>query len=242
VNHRALASRLPDLPRWVELRSELLGGDAEVLGLRLDPLAFVVAAPAFGSVQVCGRPSLAAIGEAVGLAGPRIEVLATLEDREWVRGALPELAPERAVLHLLGAGARLPDPGSIRVRHLRPGEPAGLAHLPPGTREELVAVEAIGTPIAAAMEGDLPVAFCYAGAVTESLWDVSIETLEPWRRRGFAGRAVAFEANRFHRSGQQPVWGALESNAASLGLARKLGFVPVDEIWVFSAPDAPAHP
>jgi RimJ/RimL family protein N-acetyltransferase len=29
------------------------------------------------------------------------------------------------------------------------------------------------------------------------------------------------------------VWGAVESNAASMNLAAKLGFVPVDRIFVF---------
>jgi hypothetical protein len=33
-------------------------------------------------------------------------------------------------------------------------------------------------------------------------------------------------------SGRDPVWGADEANVASLRLAKRLGFVPVDEIWV----------
>jgi hypothetical protein len=33
--------------------------------------------------------------------------------------------------------------------------------------------------------------------------------------------------------GKQPVWGAEEWNRASLGLAARLGFVPVDELVVF---------
>ena len=36
------------------------------------------------------------------------------------------------------------------------------------------------------------------------------------------------------REGREPVWGALASNTPSLRLAAKLGFVPVDEIVVFS--------
>jgi hypothetical protein len=36
-----------------------------------------------------------------------------------------------------------------------------------------------------------------------------------------------------HTSGKEPVWGALESNAASMGLAAKLSFVPVDRVFVF---------
>ena len=236
MSFAALAALLPDLPRWVELRGELLGGEPEVLGLTADPLAFVVVAPAFGSVQVVGRPPVESLGEAAGLAGPRVSILATPENRGWVAAALPELTEERALLHLLGPEPRLPRLVPGAVRQLAPGEVASLAHLPEETLDELSAIDAGGTPIAAALDRDTPVAFCYAGAATESLWDISIESLEPWRRRGFAANAVAFEVERLRASGQQPVWGAVESTAASLGLAAKLGFVPVDEVWVFSAP------
>jgi hypothetical protein len=39
---------------------------------------------------------------------------------------------------------------------------------------------------------------------------------------------------RMREDGREPVWGALASNVASLELARKLGFAPVDGIVVFS--------
>ncbi len=39
---------------------------------------------------------------------------------------------------------------------------------------------------------------------------------------------------RYQRQrGREPVWGALESNEPSMKLAAKLGFVPVDRIFVF---------
>jgi hypothetical protein len=34
--------------------------------------------------------------------------------------------------------------------------------------------------------------------------------------------------------GRAPVWGALESNAASLSVARQLGFVPAGRLVVFT--------
>ena len=37
--------------------------------------------------------------------------------------------------------------------------------------------------------------------------------------------------------GKQPVWGAEDDNAASLGLARKLGFRAVDRLAVVHAPE-----
>lgn len=236
MNRRELAALLPDLPRWVETRSILLAGRGEVLGLSLDPLACAVADPAFGSAIAVGRPPYEAIGEALALAGPRASVMAPPESREWVVAALPELSPERALLHVMGPEPTLPQLRPGDVRQLGADEIAGL-DLPGELREELREATAEGIKIAAAMAEGSPVAFCYAGSVTESLWDISIDTLEPWRRRGFAARAVAFEIARFAGLGKQPVWGALESNAASRGLARKLGFVPADEIWIFTAVD-----
>lgn len=35
-------------------------------------------------------------------------------------------------------------------------------------------------------------------------------------------------------AGSEPVWSALASNTASLALAKRLGFMPVDETVVFS--------
>jgi GNAT superfamily N-acetyltransferase len=241
VSHPEVAALLPDLPRWVETRSILLAGRGEVLGLSLHPLACAVADPAFGSAIVVGRPPYDVIGEAMALAGPHGSVMAPRESRDWVAGALPELELERALLHVMGTEPSLPQLAPGDVGELGAEEIAAL-DLPGELREELREAAAEGVRIAAALAGGSPVAFCYAGSVTESLWDISIDTLEPWRRRGYAARAVAFEVARFETLGKRPVWGALESNEASRGLARKLGFVPTDEIWVFTAPDGPALP
>lgn len=235
----ALLARLPDLPRWVELRALLLGGRGDVLAFARDPLAAAVADAPFGSAFVVGRPPFAAMGEALAIAGVSGALMTTGESVAWVREALPELATERAILHELPPGAAIAPVGPGHVRHLHPGEIETLI-LPADLREELRAAAAAGTPIAAALADGKPVAFCYAGSVTESLWDVSIDTLEPWQRRGYAARVARFEIARFHRLSRRPVWGAVESNVASRGLASRLGFVPVDERWIFAMP--PARP
>jgi hypothetical protein len=234
-DREALLALLPDLPRWVELRALLLGNRGDVLGFRGAPLAAAVADAAFGSAFVVGEPSFEAIGEALGLAGLSGTLMSAPESAAWVRQAIPELSAERAIIHALGSGAA-PQPGSLAdVRHLRPDEAETIA-LPPELRVELRAATVAGTPIAAALADGVPVAFCYAGSVTETLWDVSIDTLEPWRRRGFAARAAGFEIARLRGFGRRPVWGAAESNTASRRLAAKLGFVPVDELWIFATP------
>src|SRR5262249_43512698 len=94
------------------------------------------------------------------------------------------------------AGAR----GGCRSTHLppppplRPLEPAAsirlltagdaLDHLPSGLRHEITHAR-FDFPTGAAFVGGLPVSFCYGCFTSESLWDVSIDTLEEYRRRGF---------------------------------------------------------
>jgi RimJ/RimL family protein N-acetyltransferase len=41
---------------------------------------------------------------------------------------------------------------------------------------------------------------------------------------------------RMWERGKRPVWGAEESNAASMALAAKLGFKPVERLIVFHGP------
>jgi GNAT superfamily N-acetyltransferase len=125
----------------------------------------------------------------------------------------------------------LPRADEVPLRLLRPDDP--LDHLPSGLRFEIEHARAIA-PVAVALADGRPVSFCYPCWVTETLWDVSIDTLDGYRRRGLAARAVGFMIARMRESGREPVWGAMESNVASLALARALAFVPVDEIVVFS--------
>ncbi len=215
----------------------LLDGSGEVLGLSVEPLELAVVDPAFALVGVVGRPAVGALGEAAALAGPKVAILAAPESVAWVAAALPEMRAERAFLHLLGPEPRLPVIAPGAVRRLGANDVEALDDLPDDLRDELRAASAAGVAIAGALDNGVPVAFCYAGSATESLWDVSIDSRPEWRRRGFAARAAAFEIERLGALGKRPVWGAVESNAASRGLAAKLGFVPADEIWVFTAPD-----
>jgi RimJ/RimL family protein N-acetyltransferase len=96
------------------------------------------------------------------------------------------------------------------------------------------------SPVAATCLGKLPVSFCYAGSRTESLWDISIDTLAEYRNRGYAALCVSFMIEYFHRRDLAPVWGAVESNIPSMRLAAKLGFTPVDQIVVFELSDQAA--
>ena len=232
----SVADLLPDLPRWVEIRGMLLANHAAVFGLSLDPSpAFVVARPETGLIGVAGTPPAECIHQAIGQAQREVSLLAAPESRAWVAAALPGWVSQRAALHVLTDPGRLPadtDP----VRLIGVLEIGALDTLPQSLRRELLIDAEAGAAIAAAWVDGHPVSFCYPGSVTERWWDISIDTLEPYRRQGHAARCVAFQVARMRALGQEPVWGAVDSNPASACLAAKLGFERMDEIFVFSAP------
>ncbi len=237
-----LAALLPDVPRFVETRAMLLEGSCEILGLEEDvaSLSFVVRDWEEDLVCVAGYPAREAIAEAT--ARNATAVIAMPENVSRVAQAVPGREPQPAILHLLGEAQRLPGATEGEPVRLLSG-PEELRLLPSGLRAELrTELERAlrrGTPTVAAFEGGVPVSFCYVASETEGLWDVSIDTLEEHRRRGHAARCAASLIRHMRdTASKEPVWGAVESNAASMGLATKLGFVPVDRVFVFE-PVAP---
>ncbi len=232
-----LAMLLPDAPRFVETRWMLLEGRCELFGLEEGESgpSFVARDAEEKLVCVVGRPAREAISEAAARNGNAGPLIAMPENVSLVAEALPGREAQPTALHLLGDDERLPETPEGRVRLL--SGPEELSLLPPGLRAELRAelerVLVRGTPVAAAFEGDVPVSFCYVASETEGLWDVSIDTLAGHRRRGYATWCASYMIRHMRRLGKEPTWHALESNAASMGLAAKLGFVPVDRSFVF---------
>lgn len=207
----------------------LLGGRCEVFGLdESGELSFVARDIGYPLVSVVGRPSEVAIRDAVA-PGRDCEVLVPPENGDHVAAALPGWRRSAAMLHLLEKEDRLPHVPAGVVRLLELSGLDDVEGLPGDLREELV-FAARWSPIAASFDGERPVAFCYADR-TETLWDVAIDTLEGYRRQGHAARCVAYMIE--HLKPLRPVWGAENTNRASLGLAAKLGFVPVDEVLLF---------
>ena len=227
-----LARALPDAPRWVETRSMLLGGECEVFGLSEDAgLSFVARDTAYPTISVIGRPPGHAIREAAA-RDPEGEIVVAPEGGPHVAAALPGWEGASATLHMLADESRLPRVPAGSVRLLEPAEIPTLQGLPDDLRSELAGA-ARWSPIAASLaENGRAVAFCYADR-TEGLWDVAVDTLEEYRGRGHAARCVAFMVE--HLRPLRPVWCAEDTNRASLGLAAKLGFVPVDGLLLFRA-------
>ena len=234
-----LAALLPDIPRYVETRAMLLEGNGEIFGLEEDAAnpSFVVRDGEEDLVCVVGSPAHEAIAEALARSGNAGAVIAMPENVSRVTQAVPSREPQPAILHLLGEAERLPEATEGEPVRLLSG-PEELRLLPPGLRAELRAeLERTlrrGTLAVAAFVGGVPVSFCYVASETEGLWDVSIDTLEEHRGWGHAARCAASLIRHMRDTvGKEPVWGAVESNAPSMGLAAKLGFVPVDRIFVF---------
>jgi RimJ/RimL family protein N-acetyltransferase len=228
-----LAKHLPDIPRFVETRSMLLADLCEVFGFEGDDSSnFVLRNNEVGTISVIGQPAGEAILRAVDPDEGDGDVLAFEDNYAFVKTVLSHWSSEKAVLHLLGDSPTFPSVPDGMVRFLRPGEVNELTNLSDELAEEL-AVAARQTQIAATIVDDTPVSFCYAGAITETFWDISIDTVEGFRQRGLAALCVAFMIDYFGKQGKKPVWGAFVSNTASMNLAAKLGFVPVDELYVF---------
>jgi hypothetical protein len=227
---------IPDVPRWVEARSMLLSGQARALGVADAALpgglpdGVIVQADA-DLAAVIGQPRASAIQEAAALVD---ELLAVPENAAWVAQALPGWIAAPAALHVLVEAGRLPAVPSGSVRLLAPGELDAIPDLPAALHDELALAWRDGTPIAAALHDGRPVAFCYAGSITEAWWDVSIDTLAPFRRQGYAARCATYMIRRMAQAGKRPIWGSAASNVASAGLAARLGFVAVDALVVFS--------
>lgn len=175
-------------------------------------------------------------GRVVGIEDGDPPAIVLLQPDVRLAAVLSGWDVEPAHLHELPEGTVPARPaGSVRL--LEPGEHARLPELPQSLAAELAVAAAAGSGIAAAWQGEQAVAFCYAGSITERLWDVSIDTLVGFRRRGNASRCAAFMIHELARAGKRAVWGAAESNLASWRLATKLGFRRVDTVDLFSRPD-----
>jgi GNAT superfamily N-acetyltransferase len=234
-----LAHTLPDIPRWLYVRSMLLSGRCEVLGLAEggpEPQFVVRELEESEDRTVCvvGRPPADAIREATRRNRDGGEILTTPEGASLILSALPDWTATRATLHLLGDASRLPRIVEGEVRPFGASDLATVAdELPEELRSELEGAIARGAHAVAASADGRPVSFCYAADETEGLWDISIDTLEPYRRQGYAARCVSYMVDKMRRRGKEPVWAAEVTNLTSMRLATKLGFVPVDELLLF---------
>ncbi len=213
---------LPDEPRYVEAHG--IASDPASWRRELGP-GFAVGSDRARLIVVCGEADAGAT-LALARAHPQHTLLVVTDDlAAALRGA--DRGVVRAILHTLPDPSRLPDAHGAAA--LPPA--ASLAHLPEALADELRTAFA-GGPVWAAWVDGAPVSFAYAPWRSARWFDVSVDTVASARQLGL-GTIVAAAMIRGERArGREPVWGADEHNAASLGLARRLGFRAADELWV----------
>jgi GNAT superfamily N-acetyltransferase len=239
-----LLAELPDVSRWIETRAMLRSPHVQLFAGPSFEEGVVVRRHdgAMVAVSVVGRPHTTALAAALDGITPMTPVVAQEDNALHVGQLLREIGPEGdgrrwsaepMLFHTLAATPALrPLEAGASIRLLTANDV--LDHLPPGLRHEITHAR-LDYPTGAAFVDGRPVSFCYGCFTSETLWDVSIDTLEEYRGRGLAAHTVRFMIDRMHEDGLEPIWGALESNRTSLRLAARLGFTtPVQGNLVFS--------
>ena len=256
----ALAAALavvPDVPRWVDTRGMLLSGRATV---RVAPgstvaAGFVATARDLALASVVGHPPVEVIRSAVTALTGDVNLLSPDSAAGLVRDAFPLWRRRTAILHVLPGVTEWEEEQDRDARVFTRETAPRFDHVPaplggelaaaldgrtvsrfvPGELPRAAAVPGTFVPMAAVWTDGRPVAFCYPVWQTERWWDVSIDTLEPYRGRGFGACAARAMIRHMRAGGRAPVWGALDTNAASRALAAKLGFIETAGIAVFTA-------
>jgi hypothetical protein len=213
--------QLPDEPRWVEAhgiagdptswRREL--GDGFAVGNDTAKLVVISETTSSGVVELAREY-------------PKHTLLVVTEElAAGLRTAGRDV--DRAILHTLPDPDGLPDlEGAVPLP-----DDASLAHLPAALAEELGAARGKHAIWTAYVDGQ-PVAFAYAPWRSARWFDVSVDTLASARQLGLATIVASAMIRQERAAGREPVWGADEGNTASLRLAKRLGFMAVDELWV----------
>lgn len=229
----ALAAALPDTPRWVYARSALLSGEASVRLAVARDAGLVVD---LTTAVLVGRPDVGLLRDALAEVPSGLTLLIEEEALPPARAALPDWTERPFVVHALACPHQPDLPPAPGVVVSAPLDPALLMGLPDDVR-----ADAAGAPAAAVrVTGGRPVAVCTVSDLTERLWDVGINTVEPARRQGHATAVFHALTAAMAAQGQQPVWAAYEDYLPSLELAKRLGFRAVARMAELTPPDSTA--
>jgi hypothetical protein len=211
---------LPDEPRWVEAHG--MAGDPASWRRALGH-GFAIGNDAAQLVVVAGDADPAGV-IALGRELTPHAVLVTTEELASALGVAGRVV-ERVIVHTLADPDELPDlEGAVLL-------PAGTALLdvPGPLARELASARG---PIWTVVVDGQPAAFAHAPWRSARWFDVAVDTLPGLRQKGLGTLVAAALIRDERRRGGEPVWAADSGNAASLRLAHRLGFQPMDEIWV----------
>lgn len=252
----AYLRRIPDEPAWIDARGVLLSRRCRILGGAPDAdspdRGFVIRSTDFPFAVVVGQPGAEAVLAAVAGARPDFRLHLPPSPNAPAIAALAARLPgwhrETVILHRWVGGngfggrppAELPGGAKITVLGGEGGEEGeeglDLARVPETVRQEVALALRRRCPLSVVWAEGRPLSFCYAAWQTERLWDVAVSTLAAWRRRGFAAAAFGALQSRLEKRGLEPVWGAYAENAASLALARRLGFIEAARYLALARP------
>ncbi|MDE6745213.1 MAG: GNAT family N-acetyltransferase [Oscillospiraceae bacterium] len=85
------------------------------------------------------------------------------------------------------------------------------------------------------LDGKNVAAWAFSAAVSSSEIDIGVETAENYRGRGLAAAAAKMMIKYAFDVGKSPVWACHCNNAASKGLAEKIGFVKTSECSIIKS-------
>src|SRR5262245_20612717 len=111
-----LAGRLPDVPRWVEVRDLLLSESGDVFGLQTEPeLAFVLRERGTPSMFVVGKPAIDVIHEVTQPVDVAATVIAPPDSKDYLAMMLLGWSQTRIIVHHLPDHTFLPEaqPGKV---------------------------------------------------------------------------------------------------------------------------------
>ena len=89
-------------------------------------------------------------------------------------------------------------------------------------------------PVMAIAEGGEPVSICFSARRSNTAAEAGVDTAERFRRRGYAARVTAAWALALRARRMTPLYSTSWTNAASLGVARKLGLITYGSVWTMT--------
>ncbi|HZU11324.1 MAG TPA: GNAT family N-acetyltransferase [Chloroflexota bacterium] len=164
--------------------------------------------------------------ETVNVAGEQAEALRAAMERDL---AVPVERRGDMYFVLNGRPADLSHP---LVRRLTAEDIELIEEAPPPLQQGRL----FGGPVGLLREGIMAgaidtgtlVATAHTSTLTAGYADIGVVTLESYRRQGIAAAAASLVCRAVQGIGRRPVWNCADDNVASVRLAGKLGFVPIE--------------
>ncbi|HEX7662481.1 MAG TPA: GNAT family N-acetyltransferase [Pseudonocardiaceae bacterium] len=228
-----LAANIPDVPRWVAARALLSSGDCTLVVAKTGTSAVVLDAQ-FRSGNLIGQPEPALLRDALADVPPGFRLIVQITSLDEAHGALVDWTVAEVIVHELARPWPSVLPAEPGVTVSVPPDERLLVGLPDAVRGQAAQADAVAVRAA----GGAAVAVCTADAVTDLLWNVTVDTVAEHRRKGYATACFRMLATWMAARGRQPVWCALAGHVPSIRLAAKLGFRPVDRLAVLTSPVA----